>query len=106
MLRKKLLARRGETLTEVLVAILVCGFSILLLVGMITTSMGINQRAREMDEAFFAALTQVETHVFDGGDPTCTVKLAGSGALPDIELTARRYTNTDAGLTVYGEVSP
>lgn len=108
MLKQKLLARRGETLVEVLVAILVCGVSITMLVGMVMTSMSINQAAREMDSGadgnggFYGALSHVETHVFDGGDSTCQVKLTGGGS--DITLYARSYT--EDGLSVYGEVAP
>lgn len=103
MLKQKLLARRGETLAEVLVAILVCGASITMLAGMIMTSMGINQTAREMDTDFYGALSQAETHVFTGGDSACQVKLTGSG-LADLTLNVRSYT--EGGLTVYGEVAP
>lgn len=112
MLKQKLLARRGETLTEVLVAILVCGFSITLLVGMITTSMGINKRAREMDAGadghggFYGALSQVETHSFTAADHPCVVKLTGGAGVSTITLNVRSYTASDADLTVYGEVSP
>lgn len=112
MLKQKLLAHRGETLTEVLVAILVCGFSILLLVGMITTSMGINRTARELDAGadgtggFYGGLSDAETHVFETGDDACTVKFTGTGVPSEITLSARCYTADNAGLTVYGEVAP
>lgn len=107
MLKKKLRSSRGETLTEILAAILVCGFSIMLLVGMITTSMRINSSAREMDGVFYEALSDVETHTFAATDDPCAVKLSQSGpgsTLPTLSLPVRGYTQN--GLTVYGEVSP
>lgn len=104
MCKQKLLARRGETLAEVLVAILVCGFSITMLAGMIMTSMNINSQAREMDDTFFASLTQAETHTFTTSDDTCQVKLTGGAS--EITLNARKHAPEGSGLTVYGEVSP
>lgn len=105
MLKRKLRSRRGETLTEILAAILVCGFSIMLLVGMITTSMRINSSAREMDQTFYQALSQVETHTFGtagaGEERTCQVVFTGAGS--SVSVSAVRYTQE--GLSVYGEVS-
>lgn len=109
MLKQKLRSSRGETLTEILAAILVCGFSIMLLVGMMTTSMSINRKTRGMDEEFYQALTEVETHTFTAADPGCTVKLSGptGSGLGTITVSGvRSYTQEDARLTVYGEVSP
>lgn len=112
MMKQKLLSRRGETLAELLVAILVCGVSIMMLASLISTSMRINNQARQADVGsdghggFYGGLSDVETHVFDGSEDSCTVKLAGPGALADISLSVHRYTNTDANLTVYGEVAP
>ena len=107
MLKQKLRSARGETLTEVLAAILVCGFAIMLLVGMITTSMSINSKARGMDDEFYQALSEVETHEFAASDPLCTVKFSGP-ALTSVSVSGvRSYTAADANLTAYGkEVSP
>ena len=107
MLKQKLRSSRGETLTEILAAILVCGFSIMLLVGMITTSMRINTTAREMDGVFYEALSDVETHAFAATDDPCAVKFSQNGpgsTLPTLSLGVRSYTQN--GLTVYGEVAP
>lgn len=53
-------ARKGETLVEVLVALLVATLATLLLAAMVTASAKVNIAARQKDEAFFKALTQVE----------------------------------------------
>lgn len=102
MLKRKLRSFRGETLAEVLVAILVCGFSITLLVGMITTSMSINSQAREMDDSFFKALSRAETYTFADDDPGCQVVF--SGVDPSVSISAKSFTEN--GLTIYGEVAP
>lgn len=112
MLKRKLLSRRGETLAELLIAILVCGVAIMMLASMITMSMRINNQARQADVGtdgsggFYGGLSDVETHTLTVADDACTVKLAGPGALADLSLSVRQYTNTDANLTVYGEVAP
>lgn len=112
MLKRKLLSRRGETLAELLVAVLVCGVSIMLLANLIITSMKINNQARQADVGtdghggFYGGLSDVEKHTLTVADDSCAVTLEGSGSLPDINVAARSYTNSDAGLTVYGEVTP
>ena len=53
-------ARRGETLVEVLVALLIVVLATLLLSSMVTASAGINFTARQKDERFYAALSKVE----------------------------------------------
>lgn len=112
MLKRKLLSRRGETLAELLIAILVCGVAIMMLAGMINTAVKMNNQARQADVGadgsggFYGGLSQVETHTLTVADDARTVKLAGPGTLADIELDVRSYTNTDADLTVYGEVAP
>lgn len=111
MLKRKLRARRGETLTEILAAILICGFAILLLSGMMTTAMSINREARDMDTGadgsggFYGALSEVETHAFSAADHPVQVKLSGTG-LSTVTLTeVYTYTQGDsAPLTVYGKV--
>lgn len=110
MLKKKLRARHGETLVEVLASILVCGLAILLLTSMIMASMNINRRAREMDRGadgsggFFGALSSVETHVFTAADPACPVTFTGDGR-GDIEVDGvRSYTEGEGfSLTAYGK---
>ncbi len=103
MPRKKLRSSRGETLAEVLISIVICCVAILMLATMLTVSMGINQRAREMDVAFYDDLSDVEAHFTDGDTP-CAVTVRGESA-PEITFSdARSYTPEDgAGLTVYGK---
>ncbi len=64
----KLTSRRGETLTETLVGVLIVGLSSVVLAGMVAASANMNARAIAADEALYAAVTRAES-----GDP------AGSG---------------------------
>lgn len=105
-MKQKLKNRRGETLTEVLVAILVVGASIALLTGMVNASMSINAQVREMDmgdDGFYRGVTAVETHTFTGSDDPITVKTTGG---PSTVIFSDVYSYTPEGssaLTVYGK---
>ncbi len=107
-MKQKLKGRRGETLTEVLVAILVVGASIAILTGMVNASMSINRQVREMDmgdNGFYSALSAAETHAFDpAADDVITVTATGG---PGSAITCSDvYTYTPEGqspLTVYGK---
>lgn len=59
--RQKLTSRRGETLAEVLVAMLIIALAVLLLAATVTTAGGINMRTRARDAHFYAELSAAET---------------------------------------------
>ncbi len=105
-MKQKLKGRRGETLTEVLVAILVVGASIAILTGMVNASMSINRQVREMDmgtDGFYPGVTAVETHTFSASDDPITVKTTGG---PSTVTFSDVYSYTPEGssaLTVYGK---
>lgn len=109
MTRNKLKHRRGETLTEVLVSVLVVAMSIALLAGMVGASMRMNAAARNLDSGsdgnggFYGELSEVETHVFTSADAPITVLLTGDGRSP-VELTGLRSYRAGTGqsLCAYG----
>ncbi len=106
-MKQKLKNRGGETLAEVLVAILVVGASITLLTGMVNASMSINSQVREMDmgdNGFYDTLSAVETHAFTVADEAITVRATGGpgGAVTFSDVYA--YTpEGKSALTVYGK---
>lgn len=61
-LAQKLHSARGETLVEVLAAVLICSLAVLLLVSYATAAARIDKRAQEGDEAYYAALNAAEEH--------------------------------------------
>ena len=66
-------AQRGETLVEVLVALLIVTLATLLLASIVSVSFSINLTARQKDEKFYKALSKVEAmnsgvKVDDGSD--------------------------------------
>lgn len=106
-MKRKLRTRRGETLTEVLVAVLVTALAICLLAGMVHASMSINGKVREIDggtDGFYPSLSEAETHVFDhSSDDPITVKTTGG---PSTIIFGDTYSHTQSGqgaFVVYGK---
>jgi len=95
---KKLLCRRGETLTEALVSILVIALSAALLATMITVAVSINRSASTAMESYYAQITAAE-----GGNslitPT-TVTLTGTGGISGT-VTVQYYGRDTNSLAAY-----
>lgn len=101
-------ARRGETLTEVLVALLVVSLSIVLLTGMVNASMSINAQMRQADsnetDGFYPALSDAETHEFDhNADESITIRLTGGPTTLTLDQVYAYTAPGRGGLTVYGK---
>lgn len=106
-MKNKLRARRGETLTEVLVAVLVTALAICIMAGMVHASMSINMKLRETDggaDGFYSSLSAAEAHVFNHStDDEITVTFTSDDG-PDVELTAYSHTQSGQGaFVVYGK---
>lgn len=65
---RKLSSRRGETLVEILVAILIIALSAGLFASMYMAAMGINSSAREQDRLFYDAVDRLEEMIVAGDD--------------------------------------
>ena len=89
-IHKKLRARSGETLAEVLIALLIIALSSMLLVVMINTAGSINLTTRRIDEKFYEDLTSAEIR---GGTPYDT----GS-----IVITTETGSEQRVGIDLYG----
>lgn len=59
-MREKLRNARGETLVEVLAAVVVCSLSITLLLGAVSASTSIDLRAQSADTDYYTALSRAE----------------------------------------------
>lgn len=96
---RKLSACRGETIAEVLVAILVAGLSVALLAGMITAATRLNATARKADAALYSELAAAEgrTKILE---ETGSAQLTLDGDTYHIPVTV--YGVQD-GLTAYGK---
>ncbi len=106
-MKKKLTSRRGETLTEVLVAILVVSMSVVLLANMVNASMSINYQMRELDggaEGFYPSLAAAETHVFNHStDDLITIKTTGGPSVITFDQVYRHTQEGRGNLVVYGK---
>ena len=85
-MKKKLSSRRGETLAETLVAVLIVSFASVLLASMLTSSSRLNKTAKENDEELYAAVTAAETQSGTGTDGTVTVSVAGESIEKNVLL--------------------
>ena len=90
----KLSARSGETLAEVLIALLIVALSGMLLAVMVSTASAMDRQTRARDELFYKDLSHAETHTVEDGAP------AGTGRIV-IEIDG---TDTSAAVdvSVYG----
>lgn len=57
---RKIASRRGETLVELLVAILIVAFGCMLIAVLYSASMSINLDAQQKDAEFYDAISQIE----------------------------------------------
>lgn len=91
-IQNKLRSRRGESLAEVLVAMLIIALSVLLLAVMVTTAGSINMQTRRRDEQFYKDLSAAETFGdYNGARAAAekTVLIAGTGTDYDIHVSQK-----------------
>ena len=103
-LKKKLKSRRGESLTETLVALLIITLSAGLLAGGTTSAVRINERAIASAETFYEQFGTTETGVANPSDGVLQNVVITVGTSPYVE----NYTQTvlltvteDGGLRSY-----
>lgn len=96
-LKGKLASRRGETLVEVLVSILLAGLSMLMLMGMISAAVRLNGTARQADAQFYEELSAAEgrTQEVDG---SASLSLVIGGQTTHIDVAVY---GTQDGLAAY-----
>ncbi len=100
-------ARRGETLTEALVGILIVGLSSAVLAAMIVSAARMNEAAAARDEALYAAVTEAENGTLSGGEGTeesieVQVQVAGKTHI----FAAKLCGDKDIPLCAYREAAP
>ncbi len=103
-MRDKLRDDRGETLVEVLAAILVCTLSISLLFGAIMTSSSIDSRTQELDEQYYQDLTRAERQrAGTGTDPGDVYSNAATDAVTvKVKSGTGREKDVTGKLNFYG----
>ena len=92
---RKLRGKRGETLTETLVAILIVALSAAILAVMTATSARISGRTHEADLNFYQALSAAEAGR-GGGSGRVVITADGTSETVAVEISGE-----DGGLTSY-----
>ena len=87
---RKLKSRSGETLAEVLVAILVVAVSTSLFLGMVAVSVRINRQAVKADARFYRAMSRLEC--FEAEEEAVeqrngSLRVEGSGVSEELPVT-------------------
>lgn len=104
-------AQRGETLAEVLIALLIVALSALLLASMVAVAAHINTTARQMDSEFYAALQAVETMDAGTKQPTpaapatpYNVKIEADAGAPGTP-SVREWENVPVDVYTQGDLT-
>lgn len=85
---RKLRSRRGETLTEMLVSIVILGLSIAMMATMIITSTKITERSTERDNKYRIQLSAAEAQDGEATSGSVIIKKDGE---PDIPIDVNIY---------------
>ncbi len=96
-LRKKLASRRGESLTEALVGILIVALSSVVLAAMVTAASHMNAAAIARDKALYDAVTNAES-----GTPAGTQEVTVTVTVGEETHTFDAGLCGDDGLPLYG----
>lgn len=93
---KKLRNDRGETLLEVLIAIMIAALSVTLLLGCISTATNVGAGVKEKDEQIYAALNAAEEQK-DEIDSSITVTITNEDPTidPEPSVTVAIYGGDD-----------
>lgn len=92
---RKLRHNRGETLVEVLAAVLVSALSVALLFSYVMASSSIDRKAYQMDTAHYEAVSDADGEPEQAG--TGTVTITDTNADP-----SRRYAPSDFNVVIRG----
>lgn len=93
----KLKDQRGETLTEVLAAVLVSAISVALLFGGVMASASVEDQARKWDTAYYGALSAAEGRAEMATPPVDT------GFKLKVTTNAPGVLSQEVGIQVYGQ---
>lgn len=99
---QKLKSRRGETMVEMLVSMMILTLSICLLVTMIVVSYQFDHQARELDKTYKNDLSTAENFTGTSTSGTIKLKLNGVGASGGEQtINVAIYSNTGSNLKSY-----
>lgn len=96
---KKLRNNRGETLVEVMAAILISALSVALLFSCVTASFDMDKDAKELDKKHYEALTAAETYTEGGGKYP---KQTGTVSVTNKAITDPTKSPKEVSVEIYG----
>ena len=101
----KIRSRSGESLAEVLVAMLIILLAALLLMSMVSASGNIDMQVKEQDSSFYDALSQLEQKAgTESATGEVTVTADGAGTPFEIKIDVKVYTQD--GMRAYEKDVP
>lgn len=102
---KKLNSKKGETLIESLIAILIFTCASLVMYAMVSSAGNINEKAKEMDSAYQDQLLIAERGEGAGtpGQVSVTLDMGDNGQQPLVTIDVDIYGGTDDSLYAYYE---
>lgn len=98
---KKLTSRRGETLTETLVALLIVGLASGVLATMVGAASHMNKTAMDKDEVLYKAVTTAETRPGTGTGGKVNVTVGGTAVEFGVSYHSDATGNTPGTLYAY-----
>ena len=98
---QKLRSKRGETLIEMLVSIVLLGLSVALMLTMVMTSTKITKITRTEDEKMMNELNFAEKQQQDAGVEKTVTITCTSGSSGSVPVTVNLYSESDSDLISY-----
>ena len=95
-MRKKLNSQAGETITEVLVSLLIAALALTMLAGMISSTVSLVTRSKETMNRYYEGNAKLEQHS-DGEPATVTIKATNGEVMetPGIILYENHVFNSE-----------
>lgn len=73
----KLKSQRGETLVELVAAILIATLSVAMLMGGVAVSVRIDKKGKQVDQYFYQTMTDVESRKYQVSEAAISIKESG-----------------------------
>lgn len=92
----KLRSRKGETLTETLIAVLIVGLASVVLASMVTAASRMSAQAEERDDKLYAAVTAAEAQ-------PDSAKVEESDSSPTVQVTVGDNSTVNFSVTYFSD---
>lgn len=100
---KKIRSRKGETLAEILVSVLIVALSALLIASMFTAAGSINAAVKKLDENFYESVTQVESQSGTSTSGTVHFQIEDEAGNEEGDIQVDIYTDESKNFSAYSK---